>query len=145
MESKFWDLRWIFKTKSSHHLRSTISGCWGNASCTQLCPLLLPLASCPSRGLSGNTQLCGKSAEQWMIGATLLNWRKKKRYLDVLSALGPNLTGTHTARESGIWGWILDPSVDLCGSLAGHHIPGPHFPYPQNELLRPDHWLLRAP
>ena len=151
MESKFWYSRWIFKTKSSCHLRSTVSSCWTNASCIQLCPLLLPLTSCPSGGLSGNTQLCGKSPEQWMIGVTLLNW-EKKRYSDVLSALdvlfglsGPNLAGTHTARESGTWGWILDPSVDLCGSLAGHHIPGPHFPYLQNELLRPDHWLLRAP
>ena len=78
MESKFWYSRWIFKTKSSCHLRSTVSSCWTNASCIQLCPLLLPLTSCPSGGLSGNTQLCGKSPEQWMIGVTLLNWEKKK-------------------------------------------------------------------
>ena len=59
VESKFWDSRWIFKTKSSCHLRSTISSCWTNASCIQLCPLLLPLASCPSGGYQGTHSSVG--------------------------------------------------------------------------------------
>lgn len=123
MESKFLDSRWIFKTKSSCHLRSTISSCWTNASCIQLCPLLLPLASCPSGGYQGTHSSVGShQSSEWLESLSLT--KKKKRYLDVLSALGPNLAGTHTARESGTWGWILDPTVDLCGSLAGHHILG---------------------